>query len=151
MKITRKFIREACLPLEIYSYLINIASTLENIFLDEIILSKIQEATLNNMLKDYPLVKDLFIEEGIIEEEDRNPFKKDLSCEDIDNLDNVLHNALYNTFEERPLSICYDAENNILTGERRDLRKRALYVISGYEVILHTTKHAGTVIELRKK
>lgn len=32
MKITRKFIREACLPLEIYSYLINIASTLENVF-----------------------------------------------------------------------------------------------------------------------
>lgn len=73
MKITRKFIREACLPLEIYSYLINIASTLENIFLDEIILSKIQEATLNNMLKDYPLAKEFFIKEGIIEEEDRNP------------------------------------------------------------------------------
>ena len=147
MKITRKFIREACLPLEIYSYLINIASTLENIFLDEIILSKIQEATLNNMLKDYPLAKELFIKEGLIQEEDRNPFKKDLSTNDINNL----QNALDNTFEGGPLVISCDAENNILTGERRDLRKRALYVISGYEVILHTTKHAGTVIELRKK
>ena len=147
MKITRKFIREACLPLEIYSYLINIASTLENIFLDEIILSKIQEATLNNMLKDYPLAKELFIKEGLIQEEDRNPFKKDLSTNDINNL----QNALDNTFEGSPLAISYGAENNILTGERRDLRKRALYVISGYEVILHTTKYAGTVIELRKK
>ena len=44
MKITRKFIREACLPLEIYSYLINIASTLENIFLDEIILHTTKHA-----------------------------------------------------------------------------------------------------------
>lgn len=147
MKITRKFIREACLPLEIYSYLINIASTLENIFLDEIILSKIQEATLNNMLKDYPLAKELFIKEGLIQEEDRNPFKKDLSINDINNL----QNALDNTFEGRPLAISYGAENNILTGERRDLRKRALYVMSSYEVILHTTKRAGTVIELRKK
>jgi hypothetical protein len=145
MKLTRKFIREACLPLEIYSYLINIASTLENIFLDEIVLSKSQEATLNNMLKDYPLVKDLFIKEGLIEE-DRNPFKKDLSCEDIKNLNTVLHNV----FEVKPLAICYGAENNILTGERGDLYKRALYVIPGYEVLLHTTKHAGTVIELQK-
>ena len=151
MKITRKFIREfireACLPLEIYSYLINIASTLENIFLDEIILSEIQEATLNNMLKDYPLTKELFIKGGLIQEEDRNPFKKDLSTNDINNL----QNALYNTFEGRPLTICYGAGNNILTGKRRDLQKRALYVPYGYEVILHTTKHAGTVIELRKK
>lgn len=147
MRLTRKFIREACLPLEIYSYLINIASTLENVFQDEIVLSKIQEATLNNMLKDYPLAKELFIKEGLIQEEDRNPFKKDLSTSDINNL----QNALDNTFEGRLLAICYDAENNILTGERRDLRKRALYVISGYEVILHTTKYAETVIELRKK
>jgi hypothetical protein len=146
MKLTRKFIREACLPLEIYSYLINIASTLENIFLDEIILSKIQEATLNNMLKDYPLVKDLFIKEGLIEE-DRNPFKKDLSYDDINNLNTVLHNV----FEGKPLDICYDAGNNIITGERRDLYKRALYVIPGYEVLLHPTKYGGTVIELRKK
>jgi hypothetical protein len=43
MKLTRKFIREACLPLEIYSYLINIASSLENLFQDEIILSKIKK------------------------------------------------------------------------------------------------------------
>ena len=147
MKITRKFIREACLPLEIYSYLINIASTLENIFLYEIILSKIQEATLNNMLKDYPLAKELFIKEGLIQEEDRNPFKKDLSTNDINNL----QNALDNTFEGGPLAISYGAENNILTGERRDLRRRSLYVGAGYEVLLHTTKNAGTVIELRKK
>lgn len=147
MKITRKFIREACLPLEIYSYLINIASTLENIFLDEIILSKIQEATLNNMLKDYPLAKELFIKEGLIQKEDRNPFKKDLSTSDINNLQNTLDN----TFKGRPLAISHGAENDILTGERRDLRNRALYVISDYEVILHTTKRAGTVIELRKK
>lgn len=147
MKITRKFIREACLPLEIYSYLINIASTLENIFLDEIMLSKSQEATLINKVKDHPRVKDLFIEEGLIEEEDKNPFKKDLSTSDINNLQNTLDN----TFEGRPLAISYGAENDILTGERRDLRKRALYVIPGYEVILHTTKRAGTVIELRKK
>ena len=151
MKITRKFIRESNLYTEVSNYLYNIFASPQNILSDEVILDDFQVRHLKEVLERYPLVKDLFIEEGIIEEEDRNPFKKDLSCEDIDNLDNVLQNALYNTFEERPLSICYDAENNILTGERRDLRKRALYVISGYEVILHTTKHAGTVIELRKK
>jgi len=86
MKITRKFIREACLPVEVHSYLFNIASSSDNIFQEEITLSKIQEATLNNMLKDYPLVKELFVKEGLIEEEDRNPFKKDLSTNDINNL-----------------------------------------------------------------
>jgi hypothetical protein len=147
MRLTRKFIREACLPVKIYSYLINIASTLENVFQDEIILSKIQEATLTNMLKDYPLVKDLFIKEGLIKEKDRNPFREDLSCEDIKNLNTVLHNI----FEGQPLGICYDAVNNITTGAREDLGKRALYVIPGYEVLLHTTTFDGTIIELRKK
>lgn len=146
MKITRKFIREACLLLEIYSYLINIASSLENVFQDEIILSKSQEDVLNNMLKDYPLVKELFIKEGLIEEEDRNPFRKDLSREDINNL----NTALRNIFEGQPLSVCHCAGNNIITGERGDLRKRVLYVIPGYEVILHPTKYVGTVIELQK-
>lgn len=147
MRLTRKFIREACLPLEIYSYLINIASTLENVFQDEIVLSKIQEATLNNMLKDYPLVKDLFIKEGLIQEKDRNPFRKDLSYDDINNLNTVLCNV----FEGKPLGICYDAGNNIITGGRKDLEKRSLYVIPGYEVLLHTTIFDGTIIELRKK
>lgn len=151
MKITRKFIRESNLYTEVSNYLYNIFASPQNILSDEVILDDFQVRHLKEVLERYPLVKYLFIEEGIIEEEDRNPFKKDLSCEDINNLDNVLHNTLYNTFEEIPLSICYGAENNILTGERRDLRKRALYVIPGYEVILHTTKYAGTVIELRKK
>lgn len=147
MKITRKFIREACLPLEIYSYLINIASTLENVFQDEIVLSKIQEATLINMLKKYPPVKDLFIEEGIIEEEDKNPFKKDLSCEDLNNL----RQALYDTFNGQSVDVSYGSEMNIVAGPRDDLRERSLYVDKDYEVILHPTKYEGTVIEIRKK
>jgi hypothetical protein len=99
------------------------------------------------MLKDYPLVKDLFIKEGLIKEEDRNPFKKDLSYDDINNLNTVLHNV----FEGNPLSVCHGAGNNILTGERGDLYKRAFYAFGGYEVLLHPTKYGGTVIELRKK
>ena len=85
MKLTRKFIRELCLPVEIHSYLINIASSSDNIFQEEITLSKIQEATLNNMLKEYPLVKELFVKEGLIQEEDRNPFKKCLTSEEYSN------------------------------------------------------------------
>ena len=147
MKITRKFIREACLLLEIYSYLINIASSLENVFQDEIILSKSQEDVLNNMLKDYPLVKELFIKEGLIEEEDRNPFRKDLSRDDITNL----NSALYKVLGDRGMCIATDTCNSIMTGEKPDLYKRAFYAFSGYEVLLHPTKYEGTVIELRKK
>ena len=147
MKLTRKFIREACLPVEIYSYLFNIASTLENVFQDEIVLSKIQEAALISILERYPRVKELFIKEGLIEEEDKNPFKKDLSSEDIKDLNNVLRN----TFDGNPLGICGSAMGNIVTGERRELEKRSLYVIPGYEVILHNTKYGGTVIEIKKR
>ncbi len=113
MKITRKFIREACLPVEIHSYLINIASTLENIFQDEIVLSKIQEATLINKVKDHPRVKDLFIEEGLIEEEDKNPFKKDLSYEDINNLNNTLYRVLGGEF----IYVTSNACSNIITAK----------------------------------
>ncbi len=146
MKLTRKFIREACLPVKIYSYLINIASTLENVFQDEIVLSKIQEATLNNMLKDYPLVKDLFIKEGLIEE-DRNPFKKNISREEYHNL----NSELYKVLGDRGMCIATDTCNSIMIGEKPDLYKRAFYAFSGYEVLLHPTKYGGTVIELRKK
>ena len=147
MKITRKFIRESNLYTEVSNYLYNIFASPQNILSDEVILDDFQVRHLKEVLERYPLVKDLFIKEGIIEEEDRNPFKKDLSCEDIDNLDNVLHNI----FEGQSMSVTYGAEKNITTGPRRGLRGRSLYVISGYEVILHTTKNAGTVIELRKK
>lgn len=84
-------------------------------------------------------------------EEDRNPFKKDLSCEDIDNLDIVLDNVLHNIFKGQSMSVTYGAEKNITTGPRRGLRRRSLYVGAGYEVLLHTTRFDGTIIELRKK
>ena len=151
MKITRKFIRESNLYTEVSNYLYNIFASPQNILSDEVILDDFQVRHLKEVLESYPLVKDLFIEEGIIEEEDRNPFKKDLSCEDIDNLDIVLDNVLHNIFEGQAMSVTYGAENNILTGERRDLRRRSLYVGAGYEVLLHTTRFDGTIIELRKR
>ena len=151
MKITRKFIRESNLYTEVSNYLYNIFASPQNILSDEVILDDFQVRHLKEVLERYPLVKDLFIEEGIIEEEDRNPFKKDLSCEDIDNLDIVLDNVLHNIFEGQAMSVTYGAENNILTGERRDLRRRSLYVGAGYEVLLHTTRFDGTIIELRKR
>lgn len=151
MKITRKFIRESNLYTEVSNYLYNIFASPQNILSDEVILDDFQVRHLKEVLERYPLVKDLFIEEGIIEEEDRNPFKKDLSCEDIDNLDIVLDNVLHNIFEGQAMSVTYGAEKNITTGPRRELRRRSLYVGAGYEVLLHTTKNAGTIIELRKK
>lgn len=151
MKITRKFIRESNLYTEVSNYLYNIFASPQNILSDEVILDDFQVRHLKEVLERYPLVKDLFIEEGIIEEEDRNPFKKDLSCEDIDNLDIVLDNVLHNIFEGQSMSVTYGAEKNILTGERRDLRRRSLYVGAGYEVLLHTTTFDGTIIELRKR
>ena len=147
MKITRKFIREACLPVEIYNYLFSIASTLENVFQDEIVLSKIQEATLINKVKDNPRAKDLFIEEGLIEEEDKNPFKKDLSTENIKDLNSVLYRVLGGG----AMCIATDTCSSIMTGEKKDLYKRAFYVFSNYEILLHPTKYGGTVIEIKKR
>lgn len=74
-------------------------------------------------------------------------FLKILELEDIDNLDNVLHNI----FEGQSMSVTYGAEKNITTGPRRGLRRRSLYVGAGYEVLLHTTRFDGTIIELRKR
>ena len=49
------------------------------------------------------------------------------------------------------MSVTYGAEKNITTGPRRGLRRRSLYVGAGYEVLLHTTRFDGTIIELRKR
>lgn len=93
MKLTRKFIREYCYADDIRNYLCYIASLPHNIVQDEITLSDNEKASLMNILNKYPCSKKFFIKEGLIEEEeDKNPFKKDLSTNDINNLQNVLYN-----------------------------------------------------------
>lgn len=102
---------------------------------------------INTLCSKESNIKKYLQKEGLIEEEDKNPFKKDLSSEDIKDLNNVLRN----TFDGNPLGICESAGENIVTGERRELEKRSLYVIPGYQVILHNTKYGGTVIEIKKR
>ena len=147
MKISRKFVRESNLYTEVSSYLYNIFASPQNILRDEVILDDFQVRHLKEVLERYPGLERLFIKEGLIEEEDKNPFKKDLSYEDINNLNNTLYRVLGGEF----IYVANNACSNIITGGRRDLQKRSLYVIPEYEVLLHTTTFGGKVIEIKKK
>lgn len=99
-----------------------------------------EDILINNILNEYPSLKEYLQKEGVFNKE--NIFSKDIGI--IGDL------YIYNTIE-----IAKQTTKYIKTGERPDLMGRALFISKNIEIILHECSigntSLGTIIEFVKK
>jgi hypothetical protein len=99
-----------------------------------------EDILINNILNEYPSLKEYLQKEGVFNKE--NVFPKDLESIGDLFIDNTIEIAKYTT-------------EDIKTGKRPDLKGRALFIHNTVEIILHKCSMGdtsfGTIIEFVKK
>jgi hypothetical protein len=99
-----------------------------------------EDILINNILNEYPSLKEYLQKEGVFNKE--NVFSKDLE-------------SIGDLFIENTIAIAKYSAECINTGKRPDLERRALFIHNTVEIILHECSEReeflGTIIEFVKK